>query len=186
MIGKIESKNMQKFFSEHKWLEKQVKIIWNRIILPNKDIMHSLILAERNIKKYENGLDMLDKIEKIQLIWLNLRWADIAYFNSFEKKIRKTKEYKKSENIFNCKWCYDKTLSARELRKKFNPRLIELNNINNDEIIHAMDKWKPPNIKLIKELKEYFNILTTETDLTWYPQLNILPISKCSSCYRKK
>lgn len=172
-----------KFISPYKWLEKQAKVVNDsQIILPKTDIMISLNNVSSAIDEYNEDLFLEKKIQLIQLIGLNLRNADKSYFNEWNQFIIKANPFIKVSNIFNnCKTCYDTAFFPNTLRNNLNPRLAELHILNNNEVIHCLEKGKIISPENFPILVEYFELLTS-IDLTGFPKLEGIDIIRCKKC----
>lgn len=172
-----------KFISHHKWLKKQVKIVGeNQILFPKSDLIVTLNNVSSAIDKYNEELFLEDKIQLIQLIGLNLRNADKSYFNGWSEYLFKENPFVKAGHIFNnCKECYNTALAPSTLRKHYNERLVELHQINNNEVIHCLEKGKIIDPKVFSLLVEYFYLFTS-IDLTGFPELIGIDRKQCKKC----
>ena len=174
-------KNM-KFISQHKWLEKQVKFNKTQIILPKINIIVCLNNVSAAIDEYNVDCPLEKKIQLIQTIGLNLRNADKGFFNEWSQNLFKLNSFEKVSNIFyGCNDCYQKAFAPNSLRKHYNDRLVELHILNNDKVIHSLEKGKIINPEVYPELVEYFDILTN-IDLTGFPELKSMPRKQCKKC----
>lgn len=172
-----------KFISQYKWLEKQAKVVnGTHILLPKTDIIIALNNVCSTIDEYNDDLFLEKKIQLIQLIGINLRNSDKSFFNSWSEYLFKENTFEKVGHIFyNCKDCYNTAFAPSSLRRQYNEHLVELHILNNNEVIHCLEKGKMIKTEIFPQLVEYFEILTN-IDLTGFPELIGIDRKQCKKC----
>lgn len=172
-----------KFISQFKWLEKQAKVVnGNQILLPKSDLIIALNNVSSAIEEYNDELFLEKKIQLIQLIGINLRNSDKYFFNSWSEHMFKEHTFEKVGHIFyNCKECYKTAFTPNSLRKQYNDYLVELHILNNNEVIHCLEKGNMINTSVFPQLVEYFEIITS-IDLTGFPELKGIDRKQCKKC----
>ena len=170
------------FNAEYDWLQKQAKVIEGKgVLLPLRDVIVPLCVAETSIMEYNPEDSLIERVAIVQSIGLNLRNADKAYFNKWNKLIKLKNPFERVGAIFSCSNCYNSSISTNSLREHFSQRLVELSDINNEKVIHAMDRGNLVDTEVFPLLKEYFSILTS-IDLTGFPALTGINKKVCKSC----
>lgn len=172
-----------KFESQYKWLEKQAKVLnGNYILLPKTDLIIALNTVSSAIEEYDDNLFLEKKMQLIQLIGINLRNSDKSFFNCWSEHLFKVNTFEKVGHFFNnCKECYNIAFTPSSLRKYYNERLVELHILNNNEVIHCLEKGNMINPAIFPQLVEYFEILTN-IDLTGFPELKGVDRKQCKNC----
>jgi Tfp pilus assembly protein PilF len=159
------------YSKEFPWLEKQATTIdGTQLVLPKFNIILSMNAISRSLDSYSSITENEDKIAQNQLIAMNLRNCDNAYFTDYQSYMLNYYPFEENAIFFNeCTACYKNTLHLDGLRRNFNERLIELKKIINTQL-KPFDGESTP--ELLNYFKEYFEILNT-LKLTNIPNVNI-------------
>ncbi|MFZ5392291.1 MAG: hypothetical protein ACOZAR_03830 [Patescibacteria group bacterium] len=158
-MNKKSSKKVQyQIVSANDWLNKiGCKIVDGKIRLPMKHLIFPLMKASEEMEKYKNFKRLNEQMKCIDVIALNVRQADNAYFFAWSQSILVSNKKETIPEIFPCYNCFQKTISSDNLRKHFSSKLQKLRDKVSSEIIHAAEAGVIVSSKHFGLVEEYYN-----------------------------
>lgn len=174
-----QNNNTYKISSPNNWMNK-IGISINKegkMKLPPTPLTIAINEASRAIDSYAKSSRWEDKMREIKIIALNVRQAETTYFASWSNQIQLYNPHGSIPNSFPCYSCFLATISPNALRAFISPKMIELREKVNKEVIHAIENGIifTLNFKLVES---YYNSLLA-LDLFHFSECKNLPIKFC-------
>jgi len=150
--------------------------------LPMKYLIVPVSEASKSIEKYKKAKSYEEKMALVKLIAINIRQAETTYFDTWSKSILFFNK-DRIPNIFPCKECFKKTMSANSLREHISEPILILRKNVNYEIIHATENGYTFTLNF-DLVEQYYNEFI-DLPLFNFPEVKSLPIKFCKEHYER-